>query len=243
MAVSIGASTAAADSKRTAEADKYIEMLNSDSYKIRLDAAKFVTRSGLTDPRLFKLISSRLMDEYKDHGTDRHHIDEMSWLCKALAASGSQTYADTFQEIIENTTSLKLKKYAKQGLELLSEYAERNKLMNDMSTAIPDLSDEENRYINMLRSDNITLKKDTAKSIYRGNFTAKSLYDALNDELIRWYNSLTSTTRNENDTLAWMCKALGASGMAGYKPTLEKIYKTTSSPSLKNHARKSMNML
>ncbi|MCF6248078.1 MAG: hypothetical protein L3J69_12055 [Desulfobacula sp.] len=228
---------------RSAEVHKYIEMFQSESVKTRIDAAKYVSRSGLTDPRLFNFINDKLLKEYQLDSLNRHHIDEMSWLCKALATSGSDGYESTLNQIIQTTGSMKLKKYARQSLSLLAEYAQRNKVMSDTTNSDPNLSAELNRYIKMLRSEKFTLKRDAAKSIYRGGFTEKALFDVLNDELLKWYKTVSQTNRHEVDTLSWMCKALGSSGMSEYKSTLTEIYENSSNLKLRKYVKQSLEML
>lgn len=108
--------SALANSSQSADADKYIQMLESTSLKTRLDAAKFISRSGITDSRLYAIINEKLLTELNTKGLNKDHIDEMSWMCKALAASGMTEYKQTLREIIENSSSMKLQKYAKQSL-------------------------------------------------------------------------------------------------------------------------------
>ncbi len=235
--------SALANSERTVEADKYIKMIESTSLKTRIDAAKLITRSGLTDPRLFSIINENLLSSYNTNSLDRDHIDEMSWMCKALASSGSEDYSSTLEKIIQTATSQKLKKYAKQSLALLSEYAQRNKLLNDTTNIDPNLSSEVNKYINMLKSNSITLKRDAAKSIYRGKFSEKPLFDALSDQLLKEYQTASLKDRNQLDALAWMCKALGSSGMVEYKSTLNQIIENSSNIKLVSNAKKGLGML
>jgi hypothetical protein len=231
-----------ATSNQTAEANKYIDMLGSASLKTRIDAAKQITRSGLTDPKLFNIINESLLNGYNSNVLNSDHIDEMSWMCKALASSGSSDYAPTLEKIIQTATSQKLVRYAKQSLSLLSEYSERNKLINNTTNIDPNLSPEVNKYINMLKSNNITLQRDAAKSIYRGQFSEKALFDVLSDELLKGYKT-SLNDRNQLDTLAWMCKALGASGMAEYKQTLTQIIENSSNAKLLKYAKQGLGML
>lgn len=126
---------------------------------------------------------------------------------------------------------------------MLAEHAEKNKIINDMSGADPSLSAEENRLVNMLRSDYFGLKRDAAKTIFRGQYKAKGLYQALNDVLLNQYKRVEFSDNLGIDTLAWMCKALGSSGMPEYKTTLQEIYESTSSVKLKSHVNKAMKQL
>lgn len=232
-----------ANQDKSAEVDKYITMLNSASLKTRVDAAKYITRSGLTDSRLFNFVEEKLLSGYNIDTMNSDHIDEMSWMCKALASSGSTNYTPTLEKIIETTKSSKLKKYAQQSLSLLPEYAKKNQMMNDKTNHDPNLSPEVNKYINMLQSDIITLKRDAAKAIYRGDFAEKPLFDTVRDELLKEYKNTSMNDRNHIDALAWMCKALASSGMVEYRQTLTEVIEKSSSMKLQKYAKQSLKAL
>lgn len=235
---------ALAYSNPSADVDKYIQMIGSTSFKTRLDAAKLITRSGITDSRLYNIINEKLLTELNTKGLNRDHIDEMSWMCKALAASGSTDYIPTLEKIIQTANSDKLKRYAKQSLSLIPEYAERNRILNDTTGIDPTLSSEINKYIKMLKSDNITLQRDASKSIYRGQFSEKKLFDVLSDELLKGYKQVSSKDRNNHiDAMSWMCKALSSSGMVEYKQTLNQVIENSSSAKLKRYAKQSLGKL
>ena len=50
-----------AEVDRSSEVDEYITMLKSDNMEQRINAAKRITRSGLTDSKLFDLIRDNPM--------------------------------------------------------------------------------------------------------------------------------------------------------------------------------------
>ncbi len=103
----------------SSKVNHYIAQLESSSGKTRTDAAKRITRSHLTNPALFDKVEHVLKKGYTRNMDNRHHVDEMAWMCKALASSGMAKYKTTLEEIIEKSTNRKLKKYAKQSLEQL----------------------------------------------------------------------------------------------------------------------------
>jgi len=105
-----------------------------------------------------------------------------------------------------------------------------------------DLTAEINRYMEMLTSGNIIQRTDAAKMIFRSNLTDQKLFEVVNEELLKGYQ-LKIRDRNHVDAMAWLCKALGSSGMSKYKETLEKIYKTSRSKVLNKYAKQGLNML
>ncbi len=243
MGILLSGLPAAWASDRTAEVNTFITMLESDSLKTRIDAAKQITRSGLTDPGLFNMIQEKLLTESTQNLGNSKHVDEMSWMCKALASSGNMEYLETLTNIGTTSPSKKLKRYAKQSAEQLSVHAERNRLLADETNMDPSLSPEVNRYIIMLKSNDPVLKRDASKSIYRSHFTEEKLYDVVSDELLKGYPLTSSRDRNYSDSMAWMCKALGASGMTKYKSTLTEVLEKCTSEKLKKYARQSLGNL
>ena len=68
------------------------------------------------------------------------------------------------------------------------------------------------------------------------------LFDVVNEELLKGYQQRTGD-RNHIDTMAWLCKALAASGMSKYVKTLEKVADTATNTKLQKFARKSLRLL
>jgi len=230
--------TGFAQTNRSSEVEALMAGLDSPSISKRINASKVISRSGLTDQALYTKVATLLREGYAAK-TDADHIDEMAWLCKALAASGDSQYRPLFEEIAANTPSSKLERYAKQSHTLIEEYAQRSRILNETKTWDESLSTEDNRLINMLNSDNVALKRDAAKMIVRNIKTDEKVFAAaaaaLNAMAVESHPDSTSV-----DTMAWLCKSLAASGNSKYVVTLQKIHDDTSSSKLKMHASKAL---
>lgn len=224
------------------EVDKYLNMLSSDSSKTRIDASKYISRSGLTDPKLFNFVEKKLLEEYQSNVTDPKHIDEMAWLCKALASSGNEEYRSTLQEVIDKTSSAKLKKYAKQSINLIKEHARKNKIFAESAYSEDGMSPQAARYMSMLKSGEIPMIKDAAKNLYRNRIDDQRVYDTASEVLLEMFRQKSSTSQ-KTDTMSWLCKALGASGISKYKDILDTIINETSDYKLKSHAIKNKKLL
>ena len=231
-----------AEGDRSAEIEEFITMLKSNNMEQRINASKRITRSGLTDPKLFDLIRDNLVNGYQSDPNNPKHIDEIAWLCKALASSGRPEYKEALKKVADTTGDAKLERYARQGMDLIDEFAKRNKIISDTKNTVPGQSPEVTRLINMLKSDNLALKRDAAKEIYRSHFTDQNLFGVVNEELLKGYQ-ISPYDRHHVDVMAWLCKALGASGMPEYKATLSKIVETSSSEALRKHAKLSLDMI
>ncbi len=236
---------ALASQDHSSKVDKYIEMLSSNSSTSRVAAAKSIFYSSFTDPKISNKLNDILTENYQPNNINRDYTEEMSWMCKAITVSGSNEYKPTLLNIVQTTQSIKLKKYAKQSINLLSTYVHT---VNSTSTKEnqyedPNLSKEVNRYIRMLRSNNTMQMREAAQSVSFGNYTEKQLYDVIKDELLKGYPHTSMDDRYFTDALAWMCKALGASGMGEYKATLTEVIEKSHSMKLQRHAKESLKKL
>jgi TolB-like protein len=106
----------AANEKMPLHLKKYAEMLKSKTVRQKKDAAKKIIRGKIKDPLVLDIVERELLAGYAKEGENRHHADTMSWLCKALGASGNSKYKATLQKVAEDGVSRKLKGYAKKAL-------------------------------------------------------------------------------------------------------------------------------
>lgn len=239
IALSIFPSTVYSAEDRTTEIENLLGLFNSKSSIQRIKAAKLITQSGISDRRLFDPINQYLLDNYKPEATGAAEVDELAWLCKALASSGKNEYLPTLKKIADTTKSNKLERYATQSITLINEYAERIRIMSDDKYASKGYYAETSRLINMLQSENVFLKKNAAKKIYRATTVENVLYEIIEEELLKGF----STKRKDSDLLAWLCKALGTSGDQKYIATLEKVIRESTNSRLKIYAKQSLDML
>jgi DNA-binding Xre family transcriptional regulator len=209
----ISANNVQAQTDSSTEVAMYMNMLKSNNVAQRTEAAKKISGSDLTDHELFNTINVMLLERYQSGPNKGIHIDEMAWLCKALASSGMSEYKTTLQKVADTTSSQKLRKYAIQSLERIDEYAEKNKIMTETQYAAPGQAPEVTRYITMLKSDIPSLKKEAAKKIYRSNLTNPRLFQVVNEEILKSLQS-SESDQYDVDTMAWLCKALASSGLA-----------------------------
>ncbi|MEZ4601647.1 MAG: hypothetical protein R2940_17800 [Syntrophotaleaceae bacterium] len=218
-----------------------VEKLNSGSSAQRIQIAKVITQSGIENQALYAKIASLLREGYP-LATDSDKVDEMSWLCKALAASGNQEYRPLLQEIADLAPSAKLQRYAAQSSDLIGEYAERMRILNETKNWSGDLTEEENRLVAMLNSDKIQLKKDAAKTVARKMSAHEKVYEVVAAELQKMVAEGRSSS-DDIDTMAWMCKALAASGNRKHAATLTQVHDKTANMKLKTHASKALKQI
>jgi hypothetical protein len=204
------------------EVATYLKVLDTGSSTEIIVAAKRISSAGYVDSAVYSKIATILKDNYASVGNDPIAVDEMSWLCKALSSSGMQEYKLIVSEVARNSKNGKLRGYAQRSLDMFEEYAERNQIMSVKEGNDHELSQEDNRLINMLRSDKVLLVRDASKTIFRSLSTDDKVYDVAAEVLVSLY-AAPPQHRATRDTLAWLCKALGHSGEQKYRPVLEQI--------------------
>nr|WP_320114239.1 hypothetical protein [uncultured Desulfuromonas sp.] len=107
--------TSTAQTPLNQQARELIELLQSnDMGKIRR-AAKIIDRSNKLDSAVYAEVEQALLGNYRNASSNLQ-VDTMSWLCKALAASGNKDYYQSLRKVYRGTRVKKLKKYAKVSL-------------------------------------------------------------------------------------------------------------------------------
>ena len=227
---------------RSGEINEYMKILNTGNSGQRARAAKSISTSGLTDKRLFDIINERLLNGYKVEDDSRNHISEMVWYCKALASSGRMEYRSTIEQVAVSSNNRKLSKHAWKNVHLFAVFAERNELMKDKSFADKGLSPDMALSIAMIKSDVLRFRKDGVKKLIKRRPADNEIYGIINEEIIKNLDSL-SNDRDYIDMMAWLCKALGESGMPQYRETLQKVFDESGNGKLKKYAKKSLERL
>ncbi len=225
------------------DVEKYKKMLASESIKVRIDAAKYIVRYRIEDPALFETMKDRLAGGYAQNQTNHHHMDEMAWYCKAIAVSGDDaTYGNLLREVTRKTSSMNLKRHCGNSAKQIAVYAKVKEAVDTQTATKSDLTQEEIEYIAMLRSKDPVAMRNVAKKLYRNPSANDVVTDVMGEELLGTCTNYGGD-RNMLDALAWMCKALGASGKDKYHATLEQVISKTRSEKLKKYARQGIGLL
>jgi TolB-like protein len=107
-------------SQQTSQQAKYIRMLESNDTRQQKDAAQLMVRAKLRDTVVLDVVESVLLRGYKTSGNQRNDsVDTLSWLCKALGASGQGKYKSTLSKVASEAPDRKLKSYAEKSLKEL----------------------------------------------------------------------------------------------------------------------------
>ena len=104
----------------TPEQAKYMRMLESNNDDQQKDAAQMMVRAKYRDTIVLDAVERILLRGYQASGNERNdRIDTLSWLCKALGASGQSKYRATLSKVASEAPHRKLKGYAEKSLNQL----------------------------------------------------------------------------------------------------------------------------
>ncbi len=107
-------------SQLTSEQAKYLRMLESNNTEQQKDAAKLMVKANYRDTVVLDAVEKILLRSYQASANESgERIDTLSWLCKALGASGQSKYKATLSKIANEAPQRKLKGYAEKSLNQL----------------------------------------------------------------------------------------------------------------------------
>lgn len=209
---------------------RYIQVFSGDKAQ-HSDAANALAWMGISDVRLFDIIERRLLADYEAARTDRHEKDRVARYVRALGFSGQPKYRPTVTKFLGEPV---YQRFATAALEDQPYYEKWNPVISNRATFDSKYGDDVNRVMNMLRSDDLLLKRVAAKRIYFGQREAV-LLEMLAANLRAQY---ANTYRDErSNAVAWMVKALGSARQERYKPLIEEVAAKAPDPAVKRHAR------
>lgn len=219
--------------------ERYIKIFNSSDTLEQKKAAQTLEWAGFNDPRLFDLIDVKLLAGYKT-AFNKDDVDYYAWLSKALSFSGQSKYVETLKKVSKDSRSSKLKKYAVIALEALPKYTNWNPQIINETLWNPTLDVETNRLLSIINSDDLALKRLSAKrSHYSHNYTP-ILLDTFQLQLLANYQT-PSRDRLFVDTWAWVTKALAGSALLQYEGTVSKVANGANNRQLQKYAKKYLN--
>ncbi len=204
------------------ETESIIKSFQTGDFKTQKSIAQRLEWLGISDIRLFDAIEKKVLAEYAQYddneNNDRHGIDYISWLAKALAFSGQKKYTPTLSEVSNNSSSTKIVKYADISIKLLPKYTHWNNIIVNKDNWNSELSKDINRFSSMLTSNEPHLILLASKRIHYQRLHDPRLLNILEKEILSRYKNERSISE---DTLTWMTKALAGSGNTNYRKTID----------------------
>jgi len=189
---------------------------------------------GLSDTRLYDVIEERLLADYPAPREVKAERQRLAWYIRALGFSGQEKYVPTINKFLSDRDYAT---YARHALKDLPVYRKWNPIISDRASFDGKLSDDANRAINMIRSNDFNLKELGSKRVYYGRLGEEPIFEILASEVRANY---ASANASNNDEIAWMVKALASSGNEKYRPVVQEVADKTTHTRVAWHARSAL---
>jgi len=193
-------------------------------------AAEELEWKGFTDPQLFDLIHQHLLSDFEAARASKPEKQRVARYIRALGFSGQPKYAVTLSRFAEDPD---YRGYSERALLDLPLYAKWNPLIADRGAFNPKVTDDGNRVMNMLRSDDLMLNRLGAKRVFFRE-QQDEVVDVLAARLSASYTA--AEDRETTDAVAWMAKSLGRAGSARHRAILAEVARNTSNDKVAREA-------
>jgi hypothetical protein len=188
-----------------------------------LVAADALTYAGISDPRVFDIIEKLVLSDVQTELYDGANKDWLTRYIYALGVSGQDKYVPTLKGLLDNNI---YRRFAKPALLEIPRYRQWNPVISNRATFDAKFSDDTNRAMNMLKSDDVLLNRVGAKFVYLAEVKEDVLLEQLAVKLTALY--LQSAPNSEAlDSVAWLARALGSAKSERYRPLLEQVVAST----------------
>ena len=201
-----------------------------------LAAADALNYAGVSDLRVFDLIEKLLVSDVQTElyeGADKERITRY---INALGVSGQEKYIPTLEGLLEHRI---YRRFAKAALPEIPRYRQWNTVISNRATFDPKLSDDTNRAMNMLKSDDVLLNRVGAKFVYLAEVKEEVLLEQLAAKLTAHYLKSAPDGETE-DSIAWLAKGLGSAKSERYRPLLQQVVDSTPNGRVWNFAKEAL---
>jgi hypothetical protein len=240
IVLSVFSMTAHAFSSVDEQIDHYLEILDGDNNADKITMLQRLQWSGLSDPRLYTEIESRVIFRGFSKPVSKEATGLLAHQIRALGYSGNEQYRSTLENIRDESKNSKLKRHAEKALSQLDDFKRWNQLIQQSDIDTEGKSAEVANYMKMLTVDDVSVQRMAARAIYWEKQQDSDL-QALTAEKLKSVYLEAGLDGQAQDTAAWFCKALGQSGNPEYLELLKEVNKNTPHRKIKKHSLKVIN--
>jgi len=219
------------------DVERYVKIFSGERSQ-HSAAADTLSWMGLSDTRLFDIIERLVRSDFKEAWNDRAESNRVARYIRSLGFSGQPKYEATIKRFSNDRI---YGRFSKAALEDLKSYEKWNLIISNRATFDVKYDDDVNRVANMLRADDLLLKRVGAKRVYFRH-QDEVLLDLLAQDIKASYAAVDprKTGSPEADSIAWMVKALGNTGNWKYQPLLQEVAANAKDPAIRRHAAKTL---
>lgn len=216
--------------------EHYLKVLKTHHFEAKNKMLNRLEWSGLTQPELFDYIEQALLNTY-DKNMSSEEIKLSVYMMKALWTSGQEKYRPTINLIKNKSTSSKLSRYAKNASVNLGKFGGWHQKIAQVKAPIEGKPAEIEMYMRMLTVDDIFVQRLAARAMFHENQRDADLV-ALAAEKLQAYYMDASLDGEAQDTVAWLCKAVGQSRDQKYSQLLNDAAQNSPHRKIQKYARK-----
>lgn len=238
-------------------AQKHIASFLHGNAALKKHVAHILLDEKSDDFTVLDVVAETMLRDYQT--TDDFIADYVGWGLMALSASRKSRYRNVLREMEDTAQHKKVSSYAGRALkrlykrridqyikgsvsleELKPQYKPvENTLFSSANIQTQDAPSIRN-YISSLVHGNTALITYTARALYRNPGSDTLLLDVLAEIILRDHQAPNDKTIN---SIAWACKALGASQKSRYRSILQDVKNQASSKQIAKHAKKALRRL
>lgn len=215
--------------------ESYLHILESSDNDEQEQMLSRLQWSGLSDPALYDVIEQRLLQQYQVMGGATSGL--MAYHARALGYSGNEKYRQTLQLVSEQAANAKLRSHAARALTDLDKFSGWWSLLPAQPAQAAGQSIEAATYLQMLNTDNVFVQRLAARAIFHEGTDDEELLERA-AELIRAGYLESGLDEEAEDTIAWLCKAIGQNAAASYRSLLADVADRSPSGKIAKYAGK-----
>lgn len=222
-----------------AQIDHYLDLLENGNHEDKIQMIERLQWSGLTDRRMYDPLESRLRFAamQSDKNMNKQERALIGHMIRALGYSGNERYRNMLINYKDFSASNKFRGYARKALAQLDQFKQWNQLIADSNFSVNSKPVEITTYMKMLSTNDVMVQRLAARAMFHERQQDKDLLALAADKLEGLYLR-RGLDKQAQDTVAWLCKAVGENGNWEYSDLLSNVARNSPYKGVRKHAKK-----
>ena len=217
--------------------DHYLQILNQGGYTQKIEMLKQLQWSAISDPRLYDPIAVEVESQYLSEDLEKRQLNLTAHAIRALGYSGNDKYHDILSRVVSNAGEKKLRKHAKKAQVDLNQFSLWNTKIRLADAPVEGKDVEIATYMRMLSVAEPEIKRVGARAVFHQRLNDPELIALAAQQLEAMYIQ-PGLDKTGQDTVAWLCKAVGQAGDFQYVELLGRVAADSPYKKVRKHAKK-----
>jgi len=222
------------------EIKSYQQTFTSDSFVSKKKAIGELEWAGLSDERVYEPLAELILADIMT--TDKATVKQLTYYIKGLSFSGNERYSAVLKKVVNEASNKHLIKHSLKALDRIEDHVKWNPVISNALDKADAGDNNRQRVKNMLSSNMAELQRVGAKRVYYAFRNDAELLESVKSLLLAGYKT-TEKDKIHIDLMAWLCKALGASGDVAYQEVLQEVADNAGQKKVRKHAKKALRSL